>query len=156
MAIIVRMALPADAEVVRRIDEAAFAPLRSIYRPNQAARANLAALVPTLERLVAENTGQIVGTVRFWTSDNRLRVIGLAVLPQCQRQGIARSLIEELVQIARTRGCQALGLYTIVQTGNVPVFQRLGFHTVGEQPDEYSISVSGQPLMEAYMERHVC
>lgn len=155
MTIRVRKAGPDDEEAVRRVGDEAFSALRSIYRPNAAAHASLVAAAPSLDRLVAEDADEIVGTVRFGVSGDRLRVIGLAVDVRHRRRGVARMLTEELVRIAGDRGCRALGLHTVTKTGNVPVFEHLGFHVVSEQLDEYSIGVEGTPLMDAYMERAV-
>jgi predicted N-acetyltransferase YhbS len=155
MATSIRMATPTDADAAGRVEEEAFATVRSIYRPNAAAHANRFAIAPTLERLVAEVDGRIVGTVRFGVFGDRLRVIGLAVLPELRRRGVARALVEELARVAKLKGCRALGLYTVTKTGNVPVFERLGFRVVSEQPDVYSVSPDGGPLTEAYMEREV-
>jgi ribosomal protein S18 acetylase RimI-like enzyme len=155
MATSIRMATPADADAARRVEEEAFATLRSVYRPNAAARANLFAIAPALERLVAEVDGRIVGTVRFGIFGDRLRVIGLAVLPTFRPRGVARALVEELARVAKLRVCRALALYTVTKTGNVSVFERLGFRVVSEQPDSYSVSPDGGALTEAYMEREV-
>jgi len=153
--ILVRPAEDRDAEAVRRLGEAAFAANRSTYRPKPSTVAALTVSVPTLQRLVAEHAGELVGSVRHGVSGDVLRVIGLAVSPPWHRRGVARSLLQALADIGRQRGRRALALYTIVQTGNVPVFERLGFRTVSEGPDEHSISVTGDLLTEAYMERSV-
>ena len=155
MATLVRMARPEDEEAVRRVGDEAFATVRSVYRPDPAAHANLSAIAPALERVVAEVDGQVVGTARFGVFGDSLRIIGLGVVPQFRRQGVARALIEELARVAKEKGCGALALYTITKTGNVSIFDRLGFHVVSEQPDAYSISVDGEPLMEAHMVRSV-
>ena len=151
--IAIRSAHEADAAAIQRIVDAAFAPLRQIYRPSPAQIANVATL--TLERLVACEGEQLVGTVRFTVEGERLRVIGLAVDPSVQRRGVARALVEQLVAIALARGCATLALHTIAQTGNVPVFQRLGFAIVREQPDPDSTSVVGDVLIDTYMERRL-
>src|SRR5438309_9654292 len=127
MATPIRTATHIDEDAARRVEEEAFATLRSVYRPNAAAHTNLFAIAPALERLVAEDDGQIVGTVRFGVFGDRLRVIGLAVVPTFRRRGVARALIEELARVARLKGCRALVLYTVTKTGNVSVFERLGF-----------------------------
>jgi predicted N-acetyltransferase YhbS len=155
MAASIRLARPEDAEAVRQVSEEAFATVRSVYRPNPAAHANLSAMAPSLERLVAEVDGQVVGTVRFGLFDGTLRIVGLCVLPQYRRQGVARALIEELASVAKGKGCGTLALYTITKTGNVAIFERLGFHVISEQPDAYSISVDGEPLREACMQRRI-
>ncbi len=81
-----------------------------------------------------------------------LRVMGLAVLPEFRCQGIARGLLGRLAAMASDSGCGALALHTVVQTGNVAVFGRLGFRFVKEQTDAYFVSPTGEPLTEAYME----
>jgi len=155
MAISVRLARPEDENALQRVGEEAFAAVRRLYRPGPAALENLSKIAPVLERLVADDNGQVVGTVRYGTFNDCLRVIGLGVVPQFQRRGIARALVEELARLAKEKGCRALALYTITKTGNVPVFERLGFHVVSECPDEYFVSADGEPLTEAYMERSV-
>src|SRR5262249_8732335 len=120
-----------------------------------AARASIAALTPEPQRLVAEEDGRIVGTVCFRVDGDLLRVMGLAVLPLCRHRGIARSLVRCLAGIAEERKCRGLGLYTVRQTGNIPIFERLGFRLIAEGPADYFISVTGQPLTEAYMELDV-
>ena len=155
MAMLVRIATPADAEAVGRVGEVAFAAVRRVYRPNPAAHAHLAAVAPCLKRLVAEVNGQIVGTVRFGILDCNFRIMGLGVLPTFQRQGVARALLAQLTNEAKAQGCSMMALYTITKTGNVGIFGRLGFHVVLEQPDAYSVSIDGEPLIEAYMVRPI-
>ena len=153
--LVVRTATREDEELARRVGDEAFATVRSVYRPAPKATANTAAISPALERLVAEDGDQIVGTVRFRVLDDRLRVVALAVVPSCRRRGVARALVDQLMVIAKDRGCRAVALYTVAQTGNVPIFERLGFQLVSEQPDTYSMSINGEPLTEAYLEREV-
>jgi ribosomal protein S18 acetylase RimI-like enzyme len=153
--IVVRSAHSGDGEAAQRVFDAAFASVRRIYRPNPEMIAQVETVVPPLERLVAEHDGELVGTVRFRVDGDRLRMIGLSVAPASQRRGIARALVERLSEIAIERSCQALALFTIKQTGNVAVFERLGFEVVSEEPDTWSISVDGSELTEAYLERPV-
>lgn len=155
MALEIRLAREEDAAEIARVSDAAFAPLRAIYRPNPTAIVNVSNLAPQLHRLVALQNGAIVASVRFGVIEASLRVIGLGVDPLTQRQGVAKQLLEHLAEIAREKRCDRLSLYTIVETGNVAVFNRLGFVVVRQQPDEFCISMTGQTLTEAYMERLV-
>jgi ribosomal protein S18 acetylase RimI-like enzyme len=155
MAIVVRIATPHDEQAAKRVGDAAFATVRAIYRPNPAASMSLSSIAPALKRLVAKDGGRIVGTVRFGISQSCLRVVGLGVLPEARRRGVARAMLDELASLAKSNDCRALALYTVTQTGNVTVFERLGFHVVSEGPDPYSISPDGEALTEAYMERSV-
>src|SRR4029077_1874740 len=88
-------------------------------------------------RLIACRGERIIATVRYQRQDDRLHLMGLGVHPDFRRQGVARRLIRELTAIARRTGVRALSLYTVTQTGNPAIFQRLGFRIVSEAPDEW-------------------
>jgi ribosomal protein S18 acetylase RimI-like enzyme len=151
MPIVVRPAEADDVGVIRELSERAFSTVRHIYQPSARALEHRSSLA--LEALIAFRDGMPAGVVQWALEDDALRVIGLAVLPEQRRHGIARSFIERLSRIAAERGCRALTLHTVVQTGNVAVFERLGFQVIEERPDAYSVSPNGDPLTEAYMER---
>ncbi len=151
--ILVRDARPEDASDVVRVQDAAFVALRRIYRPSDQAIAHAKTL--PLARIVAIDDERLVGTVQHRIDGDRLRVVALAVAPDAQRHGIARALVEQLVETARRRECSALALFTIEQTGNVAVFERLGFAVVSRRPETWSISVRGDALVEVYMERAI-
>jgi ribosomal protein S18 acetylase RimI-like enzyme len=153
--IVVRAAHSGDSDAAQRVFDAAFASVRRIYRPNPEMITQVETIVPPLERLVAEHDSELVGTVRFRIDGEHLRMIGLAVAPASQRRGIARALVDRLAEIAIERSCRKLALFTIKQTGNVAVFERLGFAVVSEEPDTWSISVDGGELIEVYLERYV-
>ena len=151
MALVVRPAAAGDVEVIRELGERAFSTVRHVYKPNARALESRSRLA--LECLIAFSDGVPAGVVQWVFEDDTLRMIGLAVVPEQRRRGIARGFVERLSHIASERGCRALTLHTVVQTGNVAVFERLGFHVIEERPDAYSVSPNGEPLTEAYMER---
>ncbi len=81
--------------------------------------------------LVAEADGRIVGSILFSQS----RVIGsngeqfetvtfgpVSVLPECQRQGVGRALIERGIALAREQGHSAVIIF-----GNPAYYQKYGF-----------------------------
>jgi predicted N-acetyltransferase YhbS len=119
--ITVRSTTSTDAPAIRHVTDSAFAAARSIYRPNPAAFANLSTMAPVLERLVAESDGQIVGTVRYGVFDRSLRVIGLAVLPEWQRRGVGRKLIEALADIAADRESSSGWDFRSFRRGRMPI-----------------------------------
>lgn len=95
---------------------------------------------------------QFIGTVQYRLIEDRLHLIGLAVMPSWQRRGIARQIVEALVTYAKCHACRAVSLYTIKQTDNVVIFERLGFLMVSESIDTLSESVTGDVLTEVFME----
>jgi GNAT superfamily N-acetyltransferase len=136
----VRHDLPADAEAVAQVSASATATLRQTYRPNARALANKARISRELKRLVAVLDGRVIGTTQYFTEPGCLRILGLGVLSDSRQRGAARALVEALQEIARRQGLRGLAAHTIRETGNVPVFERLGFHIVSEEPDDYSES----------------
>ncbi len=148
----VRQARPADGQAVEAVTAAAFAPLRRIYRPRPGVQWVRPAVV---WRLVAVEGRRVVGTVRYVYDQDRLHLMGLAVAPGRRRRGVARALIEHAARLARRRGLWALSLYTVVQTGNVPIFERMGFRVVRQGPSPHDEASDGAPVGEAYLERPV-
>lgn len=133
--ITIREATADDAVAVTEVSSAAFAPLRSIYRPTSEAIARQAERTKRGEagtRLVAEIAGRVVGTVQFANNHQHIHVIGLAVSPDFQRLGVARRMLEWIVALATSLGRNRVVLETIKETGNVPLFENLAaFFLVG-------------------------
>lgn len=153
--IYVRDARNDDAERVAVTCEAAFAPLRSIYRPKGEAIARQAERVQTGTRLVAELAGTLVGTVQYDLHTRQLHVIGLAVHPDYQRRGVARCLLDEIDQRAVLLGQPVVVLDTIKETGNVPLFEKLGFRVTREEVATWCQSETFSQVHDVKMERIV-
>jgi GNAT superfamily N-acetyltransferase len=145
----VRPALPADAEAIARVDASGTRTLRAVYRPTPAAIAGGRALRAGCETLVAELDGELVGVVRLRADgdgDDTLQLFGLFVDEAHRRRGVARAL----VAAACARNYARIALHTIAETGNVPIFERLGFVTIVEQRAD---DVVGEgPLTDVAME----
>tara|TARA_R110002073_G_scaffold308333_6_gene478250 strand:+ start:2199 stop:2675 length:477 start_codon:yes stop_codon:yes gene_type:complete len=131
--ITIRKATAEDAEAVATVFHAAFAPLRAIYRPNSQTVASQSLHPKDGTRLVTELDQQVVATVQFDSHEGYLHVIGLAVHPHFQQKGIARRLLNWIASHARSTARTAIALETIKETGNVPVFAKLGFRITRER-----------------------
>lgn len=153
--ITVRCSTPRDAQGVARVVDSATATLRQTYRPNRKALSHKKRISDDLRRLVAERDGQIVGTTQYFVDGDAIRVIGLGVDSDFRRRGVARALLREIANLARARGLSLVVTRTVMQTGNVPVFQALGFEVLSKQPDEYSVSLTGQQLTEVDLQMQV-
>ena len=149
-ALVIRLASSEDADAVRRLSDAAVVKLRAVYVHDP--QSPMPAVRGAFERIVAEIGGVVVGTVRVQREENRLHLIGLFVHPDYQRRGVARGMIEECTIRARAAGLGRVSLYTIRQTGNVGVFERLGFGVVSEEAARGVVSVTGVELTDVYME----
>jgi hypothetical protein len=62
-------------------------------------------------------------------------------------------MVESLAEKASSMGLAKLSLFTVRETGNVPIFEHLGFKVVREEPAQDIESATGSPLREVYMER---
>lgn len=151
--ILIREATSADAERVADVFTAAFAPLRSLYRPNKATLTHQHDHTYDEIRLVAEINGKLVATVQYDQHEKHLHVIGLAVHPDFQRRGIAGCLLEEIGQRACNMDRRLLVLNTIRETGNVPLFHKMGFPVVQEEIATWCTSEMYPHLHDVKMER---
>jgi ribosomal protein S18 acetylase RimI-like enzyme len=153
--LVVREAVVHDMKVVNELVELSHRKLRRVYRPTRAALAHKAQLEPKLVRLVAVLEGVVVGTLQYYLVDDRFHFVGLAVHPDRQRRGVARALVESLAERAEGLPVTKLSLYTVKETGNVPVFERLGFRVISEEPDHFAESEAHGQVTDVYMERPV-
>ncbi|MHC4598333.1 MAG: GNAT family N-acetyltransferase [Planctomycetota bacterium] len=136
MKILVRNCRAGEAREAKRVAAAAFATVREVYRPKPEARKRKSALDSALARIVALADGRIVGTAQYRLEMGSLAVVGLGVLPEFRRRGVARRMMELLVEVARRAGSARLSLHLIRETGNAAFFEKLGFRAVEENPAE--------------------
>jgi GNAT superfamily N-acetyltransferase len=139
--VIVRDAEPADDAQLARVIASGIATLRLTYRPTSAAIERKAARA--YHRLVAIADGELDGTVEH---DGTGGVVGLFVHADHRGRGVACALLAAL-------GPRELTLRTIRQTGNVAIFERLGFAIVHEAPAIDYTSDSHAHLAEVTMVR---
>ena len=153
--ITVRDAATADRAAIIELERSATEDLRKVYRPTAVALQQRAALDPQLGRLVAVVTGLVVGIVHYKIENDQLSFLGLAVHPDFRRRGIAAALVQELEAIGRKNDCRALTLWTVRETGNVEIFQRLGFAVEFEEPSRLFESDTFPSLSEVFMRKDV-
>ncbi|TOF96741.1 hypothetical protein CGJ10_23475, partial [Vibrio parahaemolyticus] len=67
---------------------------------------------------------QLVGLIKVKLSGNTLNLSTLAVMPECRKKGVARSLILEAERMFSNAGL--LSVWCVEQTGNVEIFEALG------------------------------
>jgi predicted N-acetyltransferase YhbS len=153
--IAIRKATDADVDDVAAVFAAAFEPLRSIYRPTAEVAARQPQRAQAGTRLVAEVAGRLVATVQFDSHQEHVHIMGLAVHPDFQRMGIAGRMIDWIESQARSLGHNLVVLDTIKETGNVSVFEKLGFRVYNEEITSDFESDTYPVLHEVKMERTV-
>ena len=149
----VRHSTAAEAQIVQEVVAAAFATLRTIYRPNQDAISTLDRDAYNSQQLLALDGDVAVGTVNLTIKEGAMVVSQLAVLPIYRRQSIATQLLNHAERIACDSGHTTLSLNTIMETGNVEIFERLGFRKTRQHAADWCISPDGNKLTDVGMDR---
>jgi N-acetylglutamate synthase-like GNAT family acetyltransferase len=152
---VVREATDLDAAELKSVSESAIATLRETYRPTAEAIAHRDSIVEALAQLVGVIDGKVVGSVEYHVEDDRVRFLSLFVHEDYRHRGVGRSLVDELEQVGKRRGLRCLSAYTVTQTGNPEVFQRMGFDVVSEEPADIYESERFESLTEVYMVRSI-
>jgi ribosomal protein S18 acetylase RimI-like enzyme len=122
----VRDIRPEDEPDVAEIDRLSTAALRAVYRPTNKALAQRATIDPGLRCLVAVLDGRIAGVVHYYFTGSRLSFLGLGVHPRCQRRR---------------------------ETGNVAIFERLGFVVESEGSTDLFQLEAGATAVEVAMRK---
>ena len=151
--ICVRNAKPAELPVIRVIVEEAFATLRSIYLPSRDAVSTLDRNYGNSQQLLAFSGDAAIGAASLTITDGSIVVSQLAVLPSHRRQGVARRLLSHAERIARDSGIPTISLNTIMETGNVQIFEHIVFSVTETFVADWCISPDGNELTDVTMTR---
>ena len=153
--ITVGLATPDENSVAIAIAERAFAGLRTIYRPKQGVVIDQTSQPDDAVRAIARIDREPVGTIQYVLEPDRLYVFGLAVDTAHRHRGVARSLLDFVDDVCRRFDCLTVTLRTIRETGNVAIFERLGFQVVKEEIADWCVSDQHSQLHEVHLERSV-
>ncbi|MDA2935392.1 GNAT family N-acetyltransferase [Acidobacteria bacterium AH-259-D05] len=148
----ITVATAEDIAQAKAIAKAAFSELRSVYSPTQTAIANQQ---DSTAYVVAKAGQTVVGTLQYFDEGERIYVFDVAVDPHYRRQGVARRLIAFVSDTARSLGHKTVLTRAIKETGNVEIFERLGFRVVGEETAKWCFSDRYSVLHDVYLERQV-
>lgn len=102
--------------------------------------------------LVAEQDGEAVGYVGCQTVLDEGYITNVAVSPDCRRQGIGRTLIEELKKRAAQSGLSFITLEA--RASNAPaiaLYEGAGFRQVGVRRNFYTAPTEDAVLMTHYL-----
>jgi len=134
---IIRNETESDISVISDVTKAAFESLAISNHTEQFIINALRAANALTISLVAEVDGEVVGHIAFspvTISDGSQDWYGLgpiSVLPECQRQGIGRSLMQEGLSRLKARGAEGC-----VLVGDPGYYERFGFRSVPELTHE--------------------
>lgn len=117
--------------------------LRRIYQP--VSKKEIRETLPD-GVLVSVNESLVIGTVEYILDKGFVSVQGVAIHPNYRKQGVCRLLVETVADLARQLNYPALSLSVIEETGNVRVFEKLGFRVVASSTDTNYIGPNGEKV----------
>lgn len=123
-----------DVPAVHAIDVRSF----SLPWPESSFRYELTENPASLCRVAEIDGVGIVGTIVLWVIVDEVHIATIAVHPDYRGRGIARMLLTEGLERARSLGAQTATLE--VRTGNRPaqaLYDSFGFEVVGRRPRYY-------------------
>jgi len=94
-------------------------------------------------------------TISVYQDATALHVSQLAVVEKFRKRGVARALMQSANEAAIECGANHLALNTIQETGNVTIFQRLGFTVHATTEATWCISDRFPQLHDVSMTRAV-
>jgi ribosomal protein S18 acetylase RimI-like enzyme len=116
------------ARVASLIDCAYSGYVGALGRDPQPMTDDYHALVSASEVWIYEHDGSIDGVLVLQSKDDHLLVRTIAIAPDRQRKGLGTKLMRFAEAVALASGQQQIQLYTNeVMTGNVELYERLGF-----------------------------
>ena len=121
-----------------------FQELRAIYFPNKTAK-------PTSSNDEWVTYAYFVGAkavacIKVKSTNSELQLSGLAVERASRKQGIARRLIAALYELYDLVNC--LSVWCVEETGNVVVFEALGFEVLQSEESTLFSLTNGNPATE--------
>ena len=139
MDILTRPTIPDDAATVHALTQTAFATLADIIDPPSSAHLETVEVVSAALAAggggIAEIAGEPVGAVRFTAASGHMYVGRVAVHPERRGLGVARALMAFAERHAASLGLPETRLEVRRSlTGNVVMFERLGYTVVAEYP----------------------
>ena len=151
--IITRPAKPNEAPEVQKIMDAAFATVRDVYRPKPDAVPSSENANLDTKTIVALINEEIVGSLTVYQDATALYVSQLAVVEKFRKRGVARALMQSANEAAIECGANELRLNTIQETGNIAIFQRLGFSVDNTTEATWCVSDRFPKLNDVSMRR---
>ncbi len=151
----IRNCRPDEIVLARSVYDEAFAPLKKTYRSFEEALTGQDKHFEEGVRLVAHLENLMVATMQYRLDARHIHLLGIAVLPVCQRHGIGRMLVDHVAAIAPKLGHDSLALETIVETKNISIFKKWGFEITHREVTTDYVSDRYPVLHLATMEREL-
>lgn len=102
---------------------------------------------------VIEQDHMIVGYVGIWLMYEQAQITTIGVDPQYQRQGIAKTMMKTMIDLAKSHGCTMMSLEVRISNEKaIRLYESLGFKNVGIRKNYYQDNFEDAYLMTKGLE----
>jgi predicted N-acetyltransferase YhbS len=131
----IRLAAETDVPQIVALVNLAFQVERFTVYNDRTSAPQITGMFQTGTVLLAEASGQLVGSVYLELRGNRAYFGLLSVDPSRQRDGIGRALVLEVERRAKAAGCKVMDIFAVnVRPELIPIHQRMGYAESGTAP----------------------
>lgn len=155
----IREATPNDTERLKVLEDHMNRKLRQFYHLSEFGHANYARRLKSQPHLpskytilVAVKNQTVVGTIQYHAENGILFLFGLSVHEDFRRQGIAREIMNYLINFAKKQKLTTIRFNTMQITGNVEIFQKIGFVVTNEKTSVLCEGLNGEKIIDVQME----
>ena len=139
-----------DASVLL-LSRKCFDELRKIYKPTEEAKRNKSKSSDDWTCYGYFINDELAGVIDVKLQDNELQLSSLAIEPKYRRNGFSRKLIAGAASYYS--GINILSVWCVEQTGNVAIFEALGFSVVERLESELFEVVDGSKAIEVQLKQ---
>lgn len=87
---------------------------------------------------VLEDDGYIVGYIGVWIMYEQSQITTIGVDPKYQRQGLGKTMMNTVIDIANQQGCETMSLEVRISNQKaIALYENLGFQIVSIRKDYY-------------------
>ncbi|MDF4972384.1 GNAT family N-acetyltransferase [Vibrio parahaemolyticus] len=138
-------------EQFNSLTKIAFDELRTVYKPTELARKQKSQSSETWESFGYFLGKNLAGCLEAKITNEVMNVRSLAVAKDYRRQGIARKLIDGV--LSEFTAVKTISVWCVEQTGNVTVFEQLGFKVTQRLCSELFELPDGSKAVEVNLTR---
>lgn len=133
----------------KALQHSCFQALRNVYTPRQTAHQIQKSRTDNHQAFGALILGTLVGSLEAQFDGHSVSIRSVAVDHQYRKQGIAGKMIK--AAMGSYASAQSISLWCVEQTGNVSVFEKIGFTITQRIESDILILTNGSPVIEVQM-----
>ncbi|MDP2572600.1 GNAT family N-acetyltransferase [Vibrio penaeicida] len=133
----------------KALQHSCFQALRNVYSPRQTAHPIQTIRTDNHQAFGALILGTLVGSLEAQFDGHSVSIQSVAVDDQYRKQGLAGKMIKAVM--GSYASAQRVSLWCVEQTGNVSIFEKIGFKVTQRIESDILILTDGSPAIEVQM-----